>query len=132
MLGIAFADDAMAGNAGKCLEVILRRLQLTLDQITHALDETGMKFSPDKTAVIIFSKKRTDTTHLPKLKMYNKDIQFQTQTKYLGVIFDDQLSFKPHIKNKFCKAKKLLFATKSAMGKFWGPNPNMTQLGQFS
>jgi hypothetical protein len=122
-LGIAFADDAMAGDAGRCLEVVLRKLQNILNQLTEALDETGMKFSPEKTAVVVFSKKPVDTEHLTKLKMYNEEIQFQTQTKYLGVIFDSQLSFRPHIKQKFVKAKKLLFATKSAMGKFWGPNP---------
>jgi ribonuclease HI len=59
--------------------------------------------------------------------MYNMEIEYQTQTKYLGVIFDSKLSFRQHINDKFNKTKKLLFATKSAMGKFWGPRPDMTK-----
>jgi ribonuclease HI len=59
--------------------------------------------------------------------MYDKPIEYQTQTKYLGVIFDTKLSFRPHINNKFNKAKKLLFASKNAMGKLWGPKPNLTK-----
>jgi hypothetical protein len=66
-------------------------------------------FSPEKTAVVVFSKKPVNTDHLTKLKMYNEEIQFQTQTKYLGVIFDSQLSFRPHVNQKFVKARRLLF-----------------------
>jgi ribonuclease HI len=126
-LGIAFADDTMAGDAGKCLEMVIGKLQRILNNMTEALDQTGMKFSPEKTAVIIFSKKNVDTSHLPKITMYNIPVEYQTQTKYLGVIFDNKLSFKPHINNKFIKAKRLLFATKSAIGKYWGPTPSMTK-----
>jgi ribonuclease HI len=59
--------------------------------------------------------------------MYGKPIEYQTQTRYLGVIFDTKLSFRPHINDKFIKAKKLLFASKNAMGKIWGPRPNLTK-----
>jgi ribonuclease HI len=127
MLGIAFADDAMAGDAGKCLEAILNKLQMTLNNIVKALDETGMKFSPEKTAVVIFAKKSITTENLPKLTMYGRQIEFQSQVKYLGVTFDNKLTFKQHVAEKFAKAKRLLFATKSIMGKFWGPNPTMTK-----
>jgi hypothetical protein len=41
-----------------------------LNNLTTALDETGMKFSTEKTAVMVFSKKNVDTTLLPKLMMY--------------------------------------------------------------
>jgi hypothetical protein len=99
ILGIAFADDTMKGDKGRCLQTILIKLQKILNDLTKALDETGMKFSPDKTAVIIFSKKQVDTQNIPKLTMYNKPIEYQDQTKYLGVIFDSKLTFKPHIQN---------------------------------
>jgi ribonuclease HI len=127
ILGIAFADDTMKGTSGRCLHTILIKLQRTLNDLTEALDETGMKFSPEKTTVIIFSKKNINTQNLPRLTMYNKPIEFQEQTKYLGVTFDSKLTFKPHITNKFKTAKKLLFATKNIMGKFWGPRPSLTK-----
>jgi hypothetical protein len=127
ILGIAFADDTMKGERGRCLQTILIKLQRVLNDLTRALDKTGMKFSPEKTAVLIFSKKKVNTQDLPKITMYGKPIEFQSQTKYLGVTFDSRLSFKPHIQNKFRTAKKLLFATKNMMGKFWGPKPSMTK-----
>jgi ribonuclease HI len=126
-LGIAFADDTLAGDAGRCLEQVITKLQRILNEMTAALDETGMKFSPEKTAVIIFSKKTINTDNLPKLHLYNEPLAYQDYTKYLGVIFDSKLSFRQHIKEKFTKAKRLLFTTKSAMGKFWGPKPYMTR-----
>jgi hypothetical protein len=80
ILGIAFADDTMKGEAGKCLEVIIRKLQTTLDQMTAALDETGMKFSPGKTAVIVFSKKQVNTNELPKLRMRKSNTKHRQNT----------------------------------------------------
>jgi hypothetical protein len=126
-LGIAFADDAMAGDKGRCLQTILAKLQKLLDEMTAALDSTGMKFSPQKTVVVIFSKKTVDTTLLPKLKMYNEPIQYSEEVKYLGVTFDNKLTFKQHIHNSFNKAKRLMFSTKAIMGKFWGPSPLLTK-----
>jgi ribonuclease HI len=95
--------------------------------MTNALDTTGMKFSAQKTQVIIFSKKEVDTNTLTKLKMYGNDIEYVEETKYLGVIFDSKLNFRAHINNKFNKAKRLLFGAKNAMGKFWGPSPTLTK-----
>jgi ribonuclease HI len=126
-LGIAFADDTMAGDRGKCLNAILRKLQKLLDELTKALDTTGMKFSPQKTQVVIFSRKKVDTNSLPKLKMYDAQIEFSDEVKYLGVTFDSKLTFKPHIQNAFTKAKRLLFSAKGIMGKHWGPSPILTK-----
>jgi ribonuclease HI len=126
-LGIAFADDGMTGEKGKCLQTILIKLQKLLDEMTNALDTTGMKFSAQKTQVIIFSKKEVDTNAYPKLKMYGNEIEYVEETKYLGVIFDFKLNFRTHINNKFNKAKRLLFSAKNAMGKFWGPSPTLTK-----
>jgi hypothetical protein len=48
ILGIAFADDTMKGEKGRCLHSIIQKLQVVLNQLTQALDETGMKFSTEK------------------------------------------------------------------------------------
>jgi hypothetical protein len=126
-LGIAFADDAMGGEKGKCPKTIITKLQKLLDDMTRALDTTGMKFSTQKTQVVIFSRKEIDTDSLPKLKMYDKDIDYADEVKYLGVTFDSKLNFRSHINNKFNKAKRLLFSARNAMGKFWGPSPLLTK-----
>jgi ribonuclease HI len=84
-----------------------------------------MKFSPTKTKVIIFSKKPVDTRNLTKLKLYGIPIDYSTSAKYLGVTFDKKLNFKEHIEQKFKATKKLLFATRNAIGKFWGPKPKL-------
>jgi ribonuclease HI len=126
-LGIAFADDTMCGSRGRCLQTILNKLQKLLDELTYALNQTGMKFSPDKTQVVIFSRKKVDTTNLIKLKMYNQDINFSDTVKYLGVTFDSKLTFKQHISNAFNKAKRIMFSAKAIMGKFWGPSPILTK-----
>jgi hypothetical protein len=126
-LGIAFADDTMAGDRGKCLNTILQKLQKLINELTTALDTTGMKFSPQKTQVVIFSRKKINTDLIPKLKMYDAQIIFLDEVKYLGVTFDSKLTFKSHIQNSFTKAKRLLFSAKGIMGKHWGPSPILTK-----
>jgi hypothetical protein len=48
--------------------------------MTAALDETGMKFSPGKTAVIVFSKKQVNTNELPKLRMRKSNTKHRQNT----------------------------------------------------
>jgi hypothetical protein len=64
------------------------------------------------------------TKHLlhpdPCLKIYNSEIPVVNETKFLGLIFDSKLSFKPHIaylKKKCLKAMNLLRVVANT---YWG------------
>ena len=59
-------------------------------------DENGFKFSKTKTACMHFCNKRKLHPD-PTLTIYNSQIPVVTQTKFLGVIFDNKLNFKTHI-----------------------------------
>ena len=75
---------------------IERQLQLCLNKVEKWADENGFKFSKTKTVCIHFCSKRKLHPD-PTLTIYNTQFPVVSQTKFLGVIFDNKLNFKAHI-----------------------------------
>ena len=89
---------------------IERVLQGCLGKIESWADTNGFRFSKSKTVCMHFCNKRTLHPD-PSLKLYNSEIPVVSETKFLGLIFDNKLSFKAHIsylKKKCLKAMNLL------------------------
>lgn len=64
----------------------------------------------EKTELIIFSHKERDKV-VPKLHMYNEEVEHKRQAKYLGVILDPTLTFTKH----FVEARKKTFKAIGSM-----------------
>ncbi|XP_071097905.1 uncharacterized protein [Haliotis cracherodii] len=56
----------------------------------------------------------------PILKLNSKPIKFQKQTKFLGLIFDEHLSWDAHVQNLFTKCSKDLNTLRCLTGSNWG------------
>ena len=118
---IGYADDALQLSTSLCLDTALMRAQQAIRLAEKWARKVGVQFSPEKTAVIIFTKKRGKPNK--KLKLYGKEVDYVKSTKYLGVIFDEKLTFKEHLEDKIKNAKKALHIAKKAFSKNWGPDP---------
>lgn len=108
--GSLFVDDLLICYRSKSMRTIERVLQRCLGNIESWADDNGFKFSQSKTACMHFCNKRTPHPE-PSLKLYNSEIPVVQEAKFLGVIFDSKLTFKPHIANlkkKCLKAMNLL------------------------
>jgi len=92
------------------MHIIERHLQRSLNMLSHWADTNGFKFSSSKTVCMHFC--RLHNAHPnPELKLNGTPIPDVEQTKFLGVIFDNKLTFLPHIrylKEKCVKALNLL------------------------
>ena len=71
-----------------------------------------IKMNPTKCEVIRFAKGRT-TKHQPNLQLFGTTLPSVTQTKYLGVTLDSQLSWKFHIIKITSKANAALAKIRS-------------------
>jgi hypothetical protein len=92
------------------MQSIERVFQGCLHKIEMWADNNGFRFSKSKTVCMHFCTKRLLHPD-PCLKIYNSEIPVVNETKFLGLIFDSKLSFKPHIaylKKKCLKAMNLL------------------------
>ena len=83
----------------------------------------GLKFNPEKTVVVLFTRKRK----MPevKLKFEGKIINYSTSVTYLGVEIDAKLHWKLHIQNKITKAKRLLMQIANITRASFGPCPKL-------
>jgi len=97
-------------NRSKYIHIIERHVQRSLNTLSHWADINGFKFSSSKTVCVHFCRLRN--AHLnPELKLNGTPIPVVEQTKFLGVIFDNKLTFLQHIrylKEKCVKGLNLL------------------------
>jgi ribonuclease HI len=117
-----FADDVNLLVRGIDIDTILDICQQCLDKIREWGLKTGLNFSPTKTEAILFTW-RTKWKIKTPLKLGDKEIKFCQQVKYLGVILDSKLSWRPHCQDRVRKATIALMQCRRAIGKSWGLKP---------
>ena len=93
--GTGFADDCSLmlhrNNPQHGVDIINR----VLNELTSWGSTAGLKFNPQKTVAMIFS--RANKLVPPsRIKMYNTEVDYSTDTKYLGVQLDLKLLWTKH------------------------------------
>jgi ribonuclease HI len=113
-----YADDLVVFATGKNLETLEEELQDTLRNLEAWSHSTGFHFSSEKTKYIVFSKRRTDYT--PTLTLYNQTIEKVPCIRFLGVIFDSQLTWKSHISSIVSSCNKQIGLLRILGHHTWG------------
>ena len=115
-----FADDAAFWRTGKHIGYLKKAIQTDLNNLQNWSENWGIKLSKSKTVSIIFKNKIT-RGHIPLNLMLNNSLLAQVkQVKFLGVIFDQALTFKPHINYVVDTCKSGLNLLRVLCGTNWG------------
>ena len=101
-----FVDDFAIYIEGKHLQHLERTMQLCINKIQKWVSENGFKFSVSKTTCVHFHRQRIYAE--PSLHLGGQALPVKGEVKFLGVIFDSRLSFKPHILNLKRKCQRAL------------------------
>ena len=117
-----FADDVNFLIRGIDIDTIVDIGQQCLNKIRDWGQKTGLRFSPTKTEGILFTWKKRSILKTP-LKLGDKEIKIVQQVKYLGVILDSRMSWRPHCLDRIRKATISLMQCRRAIGKTWGLKP---------
>ena len=117
--GSLFVDDLSLGCAGSSLDCIERQLQSILRALQTWCDENGFKFEPKKTICVHFTRKH-NLVRQPDLYLNNIRIPVKTEAKFLGIWFDNKLTFKFHINYLIKKCTKAINLLKTVAHKDWG------------
>ena len=99
-----FVDDFSLCIRGRYLPHIERSMQLCVNKVQRWVDENGFKFSYSKTVCVHF-RKSTRQVAQPSISLGRQCIKVVPEVKFLGIIFDQHLSFLPHI--RYLKVKCL-------------------------
>ena len=114
-----YVDDFLICYRSKHMNTIERQLQQCLNKLQTWSNKNGFKFSSTKTNCVHFCQKRS-VHNDPELFLNNIRIPVVKETRFLGIIFDNKLSFIPHIKYVKTKCLKALNLLKFLSHTDWG------------
>ncbi|GFT37072.1 probable RNA-directed DNA polymerase from transposon X-element [Trichonephila clavipes] len=101
-----YADDTAVHTTFKRITSVTFALNKHLKLLEKYYDRWKISINVEKSAAVLFTKKRKIP---PPPKMYNTTIPWSQSTKYLGITFDKNLTWKTHIQNTRQKFRKLMF-----------------------
>ena len=122
--GSLYVDDFLMSYRAKNTKSCERQLQVCLRKIEEWCIENGFKFSPSKTVCVHFHNKRSILPE-PDLYLNGNRIKVVGETKFLGVIFDQKLSFIPHLKSLKSRCMKALDIIKVVANQEWGADKSV-------
>ena len=120
---IAYADDIVVVVRGMDDSTISDRMQQALSATWYWCQNENLRINPEKTVLIPFTKRKSNNLRNPHLD--GVSINFSSETKYLGVILDSKLTWRPHLNKVKTKTINCLMACRSLLGQHWGLNPKM-------
>ena len=106
--GNGYADDCSAVAGGPRLDHLVMRMDKMLKKLTDGGALCGLRFNSDKTVAVLFTRKKK--IKYKYLKFEGKQLEYESEVKYLGVTLDSKLTWKTHILNKIQQVKNLLAA----------------------
>jgi Reverse transcriptase (RNA-dependent DNA polymerase)/Endonuclease-reverse transcriptase len=121
-----FADDSSIWRSGKNIQIIKHHLQGDLDIISNWARTWGFQINTAKSFGIVFTNKISNISI--NLTINNVHIEIKKEYKFLGVIFDSRLTWKPHILYVCDRAKKCLNLMRAICGTVWGASKKILLL----
>jgi hypothetical protein len=122
----AYADDGTIVIRGFNLARICQKMTTALECVNRWCQRNGLKISPEKTELVLFTKKRSRAGMQP-ITIGNNTLELRNEVKYLGIVLDEKLSFNSHIQQKCEKATRIVFQTRNAISKTWGFKPKIAR-----
>lgn len=90
-----FADDTASFTSSKDTDLILGRLQMSLDSLHNFFSKWKLKLNETKTEAIMFTRQRKPPKR--QLKISGFKIPWSTSVRYLGLNMDTKLNWSKHI-----------------------------------
>lgn len=113
-----FADDLEYDAAGTSIPHLVKLVQRGLDVTENWCDTTGMRISHLKSVAVLFTK--SIARHDIKLTINGNEIPVVKSAKFLGMTFDNRLSWSNHIKELAERCNKRINVMRAIAGNDWG------------
>ena len=126
MISSFYADDtsyAASDNQHKRKKVFVQDLlQPILTQLEDFCSKWRITLNPAKTWCVNFHNRSSDN-NTPRLYLRGELLKYKQSCKFLGITFDNKLTFKEHIEDITSRCKKRLNILKALRGQNWGASP---------
>ena len=107
------------------MSIICEIMQRTLRGVEKWCTDRALSVNPSKTEMLLFTRKYKPD-YIRPIWFYGRELELNTQVKYLGVILDPKLTWKLHVDAKCNKALISMYQLRRSVGKTWGITPKIT------
>lgn len=118
---VGYADDILLCIGGTDPDTMGKIMQKAINRVLLWGQDNGLTFNPSKTQIMMVTKRHRCSK--PILKMGTQVLKYSSEIKYLGIVFNDHLTWHNHIKAKVRKANKILQMVRTLVGHQWGLDP---------
>ncbi|XP_063988137.1 uncharacterized protein LOC135168144 [Diachasmimorpha longicaudata] len=117
-----FADDIALYYSSPSVPRSLRIIEYSVKIIDQNLKNLALALAPHKTEMIHFNKRRIPP-HNSVITIGGHEVRCNPTARFLGLIFDQKLTFKPHLEKVLRLSLKTLNMVKFIRGTWWGSDP---------
>ncbi|KAF4532733.1 hypothetical protein B566_EDAN011925 [Ephemera danica] len=117
-----FADDLSYATLADNIQDAVRKAEQANYGIAKWLKDSDLSINPDKCECMIFSTSRLKQNY-NQIRFGNQRIKRVKQHRLLGIIFDDNLSWKPHIDYLVKTCRQGINILKATCHRWWGASP---------
>ena len=115
-----FADDVAIYVTHRNKQHITTNMQDSINNISKWSKKWKMTLSPEKCETSVFSNNNQDNTWNPNIIINNNALKINKYPKFLGVTFDQRLTFSAHVDNVAKKIKQRTNILRQLAGSDWG------------
>ncbi|GBN26989.1 hypothetical protein AVEN_38262-1 [Araneus ventricosus] len=101
------------------MSIVVKQIQTAIARIIEWADKNGFVFSINKTKCMHFCRRR-GLHQDPEILLNSNVIPVVSEEKFLGILLDRKLTFRPHVSNLKKKCNKSLDLLKVLSSKSWG------------
>jgi hypothetical protein len=118
---IGYADDWIIYTSHKLPRLAESRLKKGADKVIKWTNENGFRISAEKTKSMFIHRRNRVLGRTARIKIWinNEEIEMTNHHRILGLIFEQRLNWKEHIKDVKARAMKKLNIIKSMAHKKW-------------
>lgn len=123
---VGFADDVAVVVTARSIDEI----QLLANEVASAvsvwMEKAGLQLAGQKTEAVLISRSRP--REIAEVRVGEHIVTTQRELKYLGIVIDDRLSFKNHVRHASEKASRTSMALSWMMPNVGGPKSGKRRL----
>ncbi|KAK9704100.1 Reverse transcriptase (RNA-dependent DNA polymerase) [Popillia japonica] len=118
------ADDIAILIVGKNASTISELMQRALTRTEGWCGQEHLRVNPAKATLVPFTKIRKLDGLKPPI-LHNEPVQFNQETKFLGLVLDSKLTWNQRLEQMIDKCNRALMTIRRTIGKAWGLKPRM-------
>ena len=117
---VSYADDSNVLNSGIEIPEVCEEINIYLDTLDNWFKSRNLFISPSKSSATLFTTGPNECNTVLPIKINGEQVPTIKKPTFLGITFDNLLSFKQHVENLKSKVQARNNILKALSGSDWG------------